>query len=88
MGKFLLTFGASRSEAELGDRKRNKAILEWLKAMPLHQDVEQGHRKAKFGFEIVPDLVAETLEFADIGQHGQNRFNNHADIPFTALEQA
>jgi hypothetical protein len=75
-------------EAELSDREWDEAILIRLKAMPLNQDVEQGYGEADFGFKIVPNLMAGTLEVADVSQHREYGLNHHTDVPLTALTQA
>ena len=57
-------------KAELSDRERDEASLIRLKAMPLDQDIEQGHGEADFGFEVIPDLMPAVLEVTDVSQHG------------------
>lgn len=53
--------------------------------MPLHQDVEQSQSEADPSLEIVPGFVGHALEVADIGEHGEHGFDDHADIPFPAF---
>ena len=75
-------------EAERGDRKTNEAIFIRLKAVPLPQNIEQGHGKTDLGFKVIPHLVTRMLEITDIGQHRKDGFNHHTHIPFTTFAQA
>jgi hypothetical protein len=83
----LLTFGAS-SKAERSDRKMDTAMFIYLNTMPLNQNIEQSHRVSQAALKISPDSMAYLLEMTDQGQHGQNRFDNHAVVPFPATTKA
>ena len=56
--------------------------------MPLHQDVEQGHRETEPGLEVGPHPMHHLLEMADRREHRQYCLNEHPLIPFTPLAQA
>jgi hypothetical protein len=75
-------------ETELSDRERYEASLIRLKAVPLNQDVEQGHSETYFGFEVIPDFMPGTLEVADISQRREHGLDQHTDIPLATLTQA
>ena len=75
-------------ETELGNRERDKAVLVGLKAMPLHQNIEESKRKANMSLKISPNFVSHVLEMTDIGEHGKNSFDDHAHVPYTWLTEA
>ena len=54
--------------------------------MPLDQNVEQSQCEADPRLEIVPGFVGHVLEATDIGQHGENGFDDHAHIPFGCIQ--
>lgn len=59
-----------------------------LNAIPLHQDVEQSHGICQSALEIEPDTMHHLLKMADQRQHRQNRFHNHARVPFATTAEA
>ena len=75
-------------ETELSNRELDKAVVIGLKAMPLHQDIEESKRKANMSLKIAPNFVSHVLEVTDIGEHRKNGFDDHAHVPYTWLTEA
>ena len=67
-------------QAELSDRQMDKAGLIGLKAMPLHQEVEHGYRESQPSPKVGPNPMSDLFEMANGREHGQDPFDNHADI--------
>ena len=72
-------------KAEFSDGERDEAGVVRLKAMPLHQNVEQRHRVTKATLEIGPDAVSNPFEVANRRQHRQDGFDQHPGIPLAAF---
>jgi len=56
--------------------------------VPLNQDVKDSHGESKLGLKIAPNFMSSTFEITDISQHRKHGFNDHANIPLTALTDA
>lgn len=57
-----------------------KAVWVRMEVLPTAQQVENGHRKGQTGLEVIPSTVYHLLEMANGGQHGKDRFDDHAFI--------
>src|SRR6476620_1328339 len=68
-------------EAELSNRKMHEAVLVSTQAVPLDQQVEQGHSIGKMSLEVAPHPVPHTLEVAHSCQHGEDRLDQHTRVP-------
>jgi len=40
------------------------------------------------GFEVLPGLVDHPLELAEMGQHGEHCFDDHAHIPLASSPES
>ena len=58
----------------------NKAGWVRMKAIPTDQQVENGHGEGQTSFKVGPNAVHDFFEMANRGEHGENRFDNHALI--------
>jgi hypothetical protein len=58
-----------------------------LKPMPLNENVEQSHCISQSALEVGPNTMGNLLEVANQGQHGQDRLDDHAAVPFSALAE-
>ena len=52
----------------------------WLEAIPTDQQIEHSHGKCQASLEALPDSMHDFFEMANRGEHGENRFDNHALI--------
>ena len=65
----------------------DETLLIRLKAMPLNQDIEEGHCVSQAAFEVGPGTMGDFLEVTNGDQHRQNRLYQHARIPSATLAQ-
>jgi len=82
----LITFGASgmMSQAKRGDRAMGATVLIESEALPLHEDIEQGHGEGQAHGDIAPGAMGGFLTVADLREHREGGLNEHAVVPGAA----
>jgi hypothetical protein len=74
-------------QTKLSKREGHEARHVGLEAMPLDQDIEDGHGEGEPGVKIRPDSVHDLLEVAHDGQHRQDRLDEDAILPLPPLTE-
>ncbi len=62
---------------------RNSIFIK-IQTVPLLKQIEQRDRKSEPHLEIRPDSVPQMLEFTDLREQRENRFNQHPPLPLAA----
>ncbi len=62
---------------------RNSIFIK-IQTVPLLKQIEQRDRKSEPHLEIRPDSLPQMLEFTDLRQKRENRFNQHPVVPLAA----
>jgi hypothetical protein len=58
----------------------NEASRVRVEAIPTDQQIENGHGEGQTGLKVDPNAMHDFHEMANGGQHGQDRFDDHALI--------
>src|SRR4030095_12594070 len=74
-------------QTKLSKREGHEARRVGLEAMPLDQDIEDGHGEREPGMEILPHTVHDLLEVTHDGQHRQDRLDENAILPLPPLTE-
>lgn len=68
-------------QTELGNGQMHHAVFIRRKSMPLHQQIEGGHREGQTHLKICPFTMHDLFEMAHQRQHRKHGLNHHPLIP-------